>query len=233
MKLSIVVPCYNESKNIPLILERFNQVIFRKDMELILVNNGSTDDSGKILDTFLPNYPFARTVKVETNQGYGYGILSGLYASKGEFLSWTHADMQTDPYDVIKAFNLIEKSEVPQNTFVKGNRQGRPISDKFFTWGMAVFESIYLGVPLKDINAQPNLFHRTFFASWENPPFDFSLDLYVLYLARKHGITIIRFPVLFSARVHGHSHWNFGWRSKCKFIKKTLEFSVRLKKRLM
>ncbi len=233
MKLSIIVPCYNESKNIPLILERFSQVILGNDMELILVNNGSTDDSGKILDTLLPRYSFACTVKVETNQGYGYGILSGLNVAKGEFLSWTHADMQTDPYDVIKAFDLIEKSERPQNTFVKGCRQGRPISDKFFTCGMGVFESIYLGVALNDINAQPNLFNRTFFASWENPPFDFSLDLYALYMARKRGLDIIRFPVLFSARIHGHSHWNFGWRSKWKFIKRTIEFSVKLKKRLM
>ena len=50
MKLSIIVPCYNESKNIPLILEKFANVIKRDDVEVILVNNGSTDNSQMVLD---------------------------------------------------------------------------------------------------------------------------------------------------------------------------------------
>ena len=45
MKLSIIVPCYNESKNIPIILERFAAIINREDIEVVLVNNGSTDNS--------------------------------------------------------------------------------------------------------------------------------------------------------------------------------------------
>lgn len=232
MKLSIVVPCYNESKNIPLILRRFNEVIKRKDVELILVNNGSSDDSQEIMEILLPNYPLARIVKVEVNQGYGFGILSGLRSAKGEYLAWTHADIQTDPYDVIKAFDLIERSSNSKKVFVKGNRQGRPIGDRFFTYGMGLFETRYLGVKLDDINAQPNLFHRSFFDSWENPPYDFSLDLYALYMARKQNLEVVRFPVLFTERIHGHSHWNFGWKSKWKFIKRTLDFSFKLKKQL-
>ena len=78
MKLSIVVPCYNEEQNIPLILERFGEVITREDIEVILVDNGSTDDSALVLAELLPKYPFAKTSRVEVNQGYGYGILHGL-----------------------------------------------------------------------------------------------------------------------------------------------------------
>lgn len=232
MKFSIVVPCYNESKNIPLILRRFNEVIKRKDVELILVNNGSTDDSQEVMERLLPEYPFTRVEKVQVNQGYGFGILAGLRSAKGEYLAWTHADMQTNPYDVIKALDLIENASNPEKIFVKGSRQGRPLSDVFFTWGMGVFESIYLGVLLNDINGQPNLFHRSFFDSWEDLPYDFSLDLYAFYMARKQNLEVIRFPVLFTERIHGHSHWNFGWKSKWKFIKRTLDFSFKLKKRL-
>lgn len=47
MKLSIVVPCYNEQENIPLLLKRFEEVIKREDMEVILVDNGSTDESAR------------------------------------------------------------------------------------------------------------------------------------------------------------------------------------------
>ncbi|MEA2020027.1 MAG: glycosyltransferase, partial [Campylobacterota bacterium] len=50
MKLSIVVPCYNEERNIPLILEKFQSVINRDDVEVLLVNNGSTDNSQTIFD---------------------------------------------------------------------------------------------------------------------------------------------------------------------------------------
>ena len=82
MKLSIIVPCYNEEKNIPLILEKFNSVIKNEKIEVILVNNGSTDNSSKILEKLLPKYSFVRTVLVPVNQGYGYGILQGL---KGRF----------------------------------------------------------------------------------------------------------------------------------------------------
>ena len=49
-RLSIVVPCYNERRNIPLILKRFAEVIPNRDAELILINNGSTDSSQKIIE---------------------------------------------------------------------------------------------------------------------------------------------------------------------------------------
>ena len=231
MKLSIVVPCYNEEKNISLILKRFDEVIKRDDVEVILVNNGSTDNSAQVLEELLPQYSFARTVYVEINQGYGYGIVQGLKACTGEFIGWTHADMQTDPADLMKALSIIEKNNDDKKLFVKGNRKGRPLFDQFFTSGMSLFETIYMGVKLYDVNAQPNVFSREFFESWKNPPKDFSLDLYVLYMAQKTGLDVKRFDVGFPERIHGESHWNNGsFKAKWKFIKRTLEFSVKLKK---
>lgn len=232
MLFSIVVPCYNEAENIPLILERFKEAIeTREDIEVILVNNGSTDNSAGVLDGLLPGYPFARTVTVEVNQGYGYGILCGLNASKGDFLGWTHADMQTDPADVIKAINMISSNGYLKKLYIKGSRKGRSLSDTFFTAGMSVFETVYLHTELKDINAQPNMFSRAFFGKWKNPPYDFSLDLYALYMAKKCGCRIIRFPVVFPERIHGQSKWNSGFKSKMKFIKRTLDFSRELKRK--
>lgn len=228
MKLSIVVPCYNEEENIPLILERFNEVIKREDVEIILVNNGSTDNSAQVLERLLPQYPFAKTTQVEVNQGYGYGILQGLAMSQGEYIGWTHADMQTDPADIIKALDIIEREK--GLVFVKGTRKGRPLFDVFFTAGMSCFETCYLHKKLYDINAQPNIFPKIFYDGWEEPPQDFSLDLYALYMARKKGLKVIRFPVLFPERIHGESKWNTGLKAKWKFIRRTLAFSVKLKK---
>lgn len=232
MKLSIIIPCYNEARNIPLILDRFNRVISRTDVEVLLVNNGSTDDSEKIMDSLIPTYSFARKVTVPVNQGYGFGITSGLKEAKGEFIGYTHADMQTDPADVLKALDIIEQQPNPVSTYVKGNRKGRPLFDAFFTTGMSFFESVYMGKKLWDINAQPNIFHCSFFEGLANPPKDFSLDLYFLYMAQKNGLSIIRFDVLFPERIHGVSSWNTGLQSKWKFIKRTIDFSVKLKKEL-
>jgi glycosyltransferase involved in cell wall biosynthesis len=233
MKLSIVVPCYNEEKNIPLIFEKFNEVIKTDDIEVIFVNNGSTDDSEKVFKELIPKFSFSRAVRVAVNQGYGFGITSGLKEAKGDFIGYTHADMQTDPSDVLKALAIIEKQKKPLNIYLKGDRKGRALVDQFFTMGMSVFESVYLGKKLWDINAQPNIFHRSFFESLnESCPKDFSLDLYFLYIAQKKGFQIVRFDVLFPSRVHGESSWNTGLASKWKFIKRTIEFSAKLKKEL-
>ena len=232
MKLSIVVPCYNEEKNIPLILAGFGEVIKRNDVEVLIVDNGSTDGSAILLKNLLSNYPFARIVEIEKNQGYGFGILSGLKKARGEYIGWTHGDLQTPPADILKALGIIEKAGNPKKIYVKGQRKGRPIFDNFFTLGMSIFESLFFGKLFYDINAQPNIFHRSFLNSWSEPPYDFALDLYAFYIAKKQNIKIIRFPVLFKKRIHGESHWNKNLYSKWKFIKRTALFSVNLKKEL-
>ena len=231
MKLSIIVPCYNEAENIPLILDRFAQVIGSREIELVMVNNGSTDNSSQVLEKLLPKYPFARVVDVPINQGYGYGVLQGLAQAEGEFLGWTHADMQTDPGDVIRAWDLVAEKDYKENIMVKGSRCERPLFDQFFSIGMGIFESLYLGQYLWEINAQPNIFHRSFYIKWQNPPYDFALDLYVMYMARKSGLDIRRIKVAFPQRIHGSSKWNTGLASKWKFIQRTLKFSIALKKR--
>ncbi len=232
MKLSVVVPCYNEEKNIPIILEKFAKIITSDDIELILVNNGSTDNSTEILNQLLPDFSFARVVTVTSNQGYGFGITSGLKVAQGKYIGYTHADMQTAPEDILKALEIIESQANPLNCYVKGNRKGRPLFDQLFTWGMSGFESLYLGVKLWDINAQPNIFPKYFLEQLENIPKDFSMDLYLLYTAKKQGMKIIRFDVLFPERIHGQSSWNTGLYAKWKFIKRTINFSFKLNKNI-
>jgi glycosyltransferase involved in cell wall biosynthesis len=233
MKLSIVVPCYNEAANLPHLLAAYAAVIVRDDIEVVLVNNGSTDTTADVLAELAPQYRrFLRIVTVPVNQGYGFGILSGLRATTSEYIGWTHGDLQTPPADVVRGLDLIEASTTPQRLYVKGTRVGRPLFDRFFTFGMSVFETLYLRCWLYDINAQPNIFPRSFFTTWENPPHDFSFDLYVLYTAKKANLHITRFVVPFLARQHGHSSWNTGLKSKWKFIKRTITFSLELKKRL-
>ena len=115
---------------------------------------------------------------------------------------------------------------------MKGLRKGRPLFDVLFSVGMGIFETLYFGKKFIDINAQPNLFPKAFFEKWDNPPTDFSLDLYAYYMALDANLPVIRFPVLFPERVHGHSKWNTGLKAKYKFIKRTLSFSIELKQKI-
>ncbi len=232
MTLSLIIPCYNESKNLPLLVARCETLLLRPDTEVILVNNGSTDDSAAVLGGLQKNHPALKIVTVDVNQGYGFGILSGLRAASGDVLAWTHADMQTDPVDALTGFDFFVHHAAPERLFVKGRRYGRPLADVCFTIGMAVFEVLFLRARLWDINAQPTMFHRTFFATWKNPPHDFSLDLFAYYLARKHRLRVQRFPVRFGERAHGTSHWNVNWKAKIKFIRRTLQYSFTLRKHL-
>lgn len=230
MKFSLVIPCYNEAANIPLVLERCKTLVAHPGYEVILVDNGSTDNSPQVLAQLLPQYPGCRSIRVEKNQGYGFGILSGLRASQATILGWTHADMQTDPVDSLKGIALFDTHGY--DIFVKGLRYGRPLADTVFTVGMSVFETILLGTFLWDINAQPTLFTRAFFETWDKAPHDFSLDLYAYYMAHQHRLSIKRFPVEFAKRVHGTSHWNINFASKRKFIQRTINYSLMLRQNL-
>lgn len=230
MKFSLVIPCYNEAANLPLLLEHCKELAVRSDVEVVLVDNGSTDSTKEVLENLLPKYPGCRSVRVEKNQGYGCGIVSGLKAAKGEILGWTHADMQTDPQDALFGLELFGKHG--DEIFVKGRRYGRPFMDVVFTFGMSIFETVLLTRPMWDINAQPTMFSRNFFESWTNPPDDFSLDLYAYYQAQRCGLKVYRFPVRFGERAHGVSHWNVNWAAKRKFIRRTVDFSLQLKKKI-
>ena len=230
--LSVVIPCYNEQKNLPGLAQRLERMSCGNvPLEIILVNNGSTDGSAKALDAIARKDRRIRIVTVEKNTGYGNGISAGLAKARGEFLCWTHADMQTDPQDCIRAYEIMVGQKDPRKIFVKGSRTGRPLFDQFFTIGMSAFESLLLGKVLYEINAQPNLFHRDFLRLVPNPPKDFAFDLYFYYAAKRNGLAVVRFPVKFLQRAHGTSSWNTGLAGKAKFIRRTLEYSMKLKQR--
>ena len=231
--LSLIIPCYNESKNLPLLLDRCAEIVkHKKDVEIIIVDNGSTDDTPVVLDDLALKYPFIIRTRVDNNQGYGNGILAGLDVAKNDILAWTHADMQADPSDILIGVKKFECSSTPEELFVKGKRYGRPIMDVVFTVGMSIFETLFMKKLMWDINAQPTMFHRGFLKDWRNPPSDFSLDLYAYYMAKFTSKKVVRFSVKFGNRVHGASHWNIGLLSKYRFIRRTLEYSLILKKEI-
>lgn len=230
MDFSIVVPCYNEEKNIKHLVERFDLLYQKHKFELILVDNGSSDNTSIEIDKEKNNKEYIKKVTVEHNQGYGYGILSGMKEARGKYIGWIHADLQSDP---LVFFDMFKSALLEKNNFIyKGARTNRNTSEYFFTNGMAFFESRLFKLKMEDINSQPTLISKTYFLSWKNPPYDFSLDLYAYALALKKNITVKRFNSPQSKRKFGNSSWNTKWNSRIKMIKQVINYSKETKNRI-
>lgn len=234
--LSVIIPCYNEACNIPLIFTRLQETLCeRNDVEIILVNNGSQDTSSAVFAQEMARGDSRfRVVTVPVNRGYGYGITQGLEAASGDVLAWTHADMQTDPKDVLTAFDLY--CSLPSSEYiVKGKRCNRQLLETIFTFGMQIVASWALSVKLGDVNAQPKLFSRNFYNKYirDGAPKDFSLDLYLLYQARKNGIKIVTVPVVFAKRQHGEAKGGGSWKTRIKLIQRTFFYIFQLRQSLI
>ena len=235
VKLSIVLPCYNEEGNIPLILNRFREVLKeRPNIEVLLVDNGSTDNSKDIFAVELskPENDFARLVIVEKNRGYGFGIMQGVFAAKSDIIAWTHADMQTDPQDVINLYDKHGDKLSDGKAYAKGRRIRRNFFVFFFTWGMSKISSLALGMELDDVNGQPKMFHSSILDYLSNAPDDFSLDLFLMYQANKNGIKMYTLPVCFADRKHGQAKGGGTLVGKWKLIVRTYRYIMKTKKEL-
>ncbi len=219
-ELSIILPCYNEGRSLPLIVERLARFWPSVRFELIFVNNGSTDNTAEVLKYLTQEFPeFIRGVTVLRNIGYGHGILAGLKEAKADLLAYSHADIQTPPEDIIKSYQLYESmKESSQRILIKGLRTNRRKEDLFLTRSLARVAEAVLGYPLEDINGQPKLFPRQILNAFKAPPQDFTFDLYLLYVAMLEGYQLITFPVDFGKRIHGQSKWSVSLTRRYKTV---------------
>jgi len=221
-KFGIVIPCFNEEKNLSKLIEECAFLAKEMRYQFVLVDNGSSDNSQETLSRV--NNPSIKTMRIEENAGYGGGILAGLRILDNEYVGWIHADLQTDLRESLSMLQGLEFD------YFKGIRIGRTLSEKFFSAGMGLICSSLFRVRLFEINAQPTLMKRSLFDSWVNPPEDFSLDLYSFVIAKKRKCRIHRTKFVFSKRTSGHSTWNFGFRSRVKMILRTLNYAISLSK---
>ena len=92
--ISIVIPAYNESKRIPFTLDKILDHLRREewDVEIIVVNDGSTDDTRAIVQTYAERNPIIRLVENPGNRGKGYSIRNGMQRARGDILAFTDAD---------------------------------------------------------------------------------------------------------------------------------------------
>ena len=215
MKYSVIIPCYNEEDNVEKLINLLSSKSDLYDIEWIIVENGSKDNTRNLLNKICKDKKNFKLVYIDENQGYGYGITKGLENSNGDYVGWLHADMQVSPDSMIEVIKLNEISK-NKKVFYKGSRKNRKFIEHFFTFFMGVYATLVFQKRLYDIGAIPVLFDRELIKKLGKIPYDFTIETYVYYIAKKEDYEIVRFPVYMNERESGLSSWNRGFISRIK-----------------
>ena len=202
MNYSLVIPCYNEEKNLPLLINKYKKFLINPRNELVLVNNGSVDDTDKFFKK-LTKIKNIKICRVKKNIGFGYGLKKGLLASSGKILIYSHADLEVNPNDIIKSIKLFEKNRYNKKIFIKGNRiklikNNWTYIDIFFSYGYTVLNLILFRKNIYDIHGMPVVFSKKLLKNLNYFPNEFSIDLALYVHALKNHYKVIRFPVNFN-----------------------------------
>lgn len=204
-KISIIIPCYNELQNIKLLFKKIKKHNY-KEIVFIIINNGSTDETQNFLESFNKGYLVSLGIEyfyIKKNIGYGHGLKEGIKKSKTPIIAWTHSDIETNIYDVIKIYKKNLNNLLQNKVLLKGLRKNRFFLDNFFTKYMSYLANFILNTNINDINAQPKIFSRKLLKNTKKIPNDFSIDLYILLIASKKNILIKEYPVNFFERKYG------------------------------
>jgi dolichol-phosphate mannosyltransferase len=110
MYLSVVIPIHNEEENLPLLASRLGKALvpLKREFEVIMVNDGSADNSLSVIKSLQPEYPFIRYLSLSRNFGHQNAMCAGLDYAKGELVVVMDGDLQ-DPPEVIP--EMIAKAE--------------------------------------------------------------------------------------------------------------------------
>ena len=206
MKIALILPCFNESENLFKIKKEFSElehIIQNINLQLIIVNNGSTDNSRDILESEAFVKSSIKSITVNHNIGYGHGIKEGIKNTKADIYAWAHGDLQTPLRDIIDCLLLsLEKKYY----VVAGKRLTsglQKIQSKVFD----TVASLCIGFKAYDLNAQPKIFpskYKNFFLL-ENSPDDFAIDMYYFKVFNDLNKDILRKDVLFEERASGEA----------------------------
>tara|TARA_B100000586_G_scaffold223507_1_gene170781 strand:- start:4175 stop:4885 length:711 start_codon:yes stop_codon:yes gene_type:complete len=229
INLSVVIPCYNEEKNLKILINSIKSILKKnKSIQFVLVNNGSTDNTKNIIKS-IKNKNILK-INIKNNIGYGHGIISGVRRSTGKVIGWCHSDLQVKLKDVVSAYLSSAEQLINNIVMVKGKRKNRSLFDKLFTYLMSAIVNYVFNVNLSDINAQPKLFSKVFKKDiLNNYPNDFSLDLFLLLRAHKKNLTIVEYPVTLYERKKEKAKGGGTLLGKIKLIVRTIKFIYKLK----
>lgn len=230
-KVSCIISCYNEEENIPKLLNDIKELKLTEKIKFIIVNNGSLDNSKKIIKKNLKKFKKIKFINLKENLGWGNGIKHGLKHAKTPIVGWTHGDLEYSISDLNNVLKIIKsksfKNKFSKNFIIKGKRINRGFNKKIFSFLMEITCSLILFKNLKEINAQPCFFNLENFKSWKNIPLDLSLDMFAYYKLIAKQAYVYRIKVKQKNRIYGSSSWNKGFISKiklsCLFIKRAFQ----------
>ncbi|HET7230257.1 MAG TPA: glycosyltransferase [Longimicrobium sp.] len=207
--LSLVLPCYNEeaclAANALALHDAFVEEGVR--LELVLVDNGSTDSTGRIIDALRERGLPVVKVAVPVNRGYGHGIRAGLERCTAPLVGYLCADGQVAPEDVVRTYRLMEGRE--ERVLAKVRRRFRQDSWKrklvSVNYNLLLLGTFgWLGA--LDVNGSPKIFSRASLERMRLVSDDWFLDPELIIKAHELGLRVIEIDVEGYARSAGVSH---------------------------
>lgn len=207
--ISIVMPAYNEEEIVEYTVRRlvgaFEAAGHR--LELIAVDNGSTDRTGEILHALAAEFPQVVPHRVEVNEGYGNGVTSGFTRCRAKWVGWIPADGQVDAEDVVRLYDAIAATD--GRTLAKVRRRFRmdgllrkivSISYNALVW------ILWPRLGSLDLNGVPKIMSRDVLGAMQITSKEWFLDPEIMIKAHYMGIRVLELNVFARMRGAGLSH---------------------------
>lgn len=206
MRLSIVIPAYNEGRHLDAVVRRLHETIRANEpfTEIVIVNNGSADNTQQVAEGLAASLPDVRVVTVHKNEGYGHGILTGLIAANGEVLGWVHADDQTRPEDLVRIYQTMRERGYDACKAVRIQRhesRWRIIQSSLYN---TLFRLMFR-VPHRDINGTPKLLSRDLYNKLQLESKDWFIDPEMVLKAHQENARIGEVEMVWQTRGSGVS----------------------------
>ena len=208
MTYSIVIPAYNESQRLGVTLEKVLAYVRQQgwDAELIVVNDGSRDNTAQIVRAFAEKNPMVRLVENPGNRGKGYSVRNGILNSRGDVVVFSDADLSSPIEEMPKLLKALAAGAdiAIGSRWLRAELQTqRPsLHRQLFGRIFNLLLRIILGLQFKDTQCGFKAFTRR--TAQTILPLQrierWGFDPEILFLARKFGFRVDEVPVLW-----GHS----------------------------
>lgn len=133
--ISVVVPCYNESEALPKFIEVLDRIIAKMgyvDFQVVLVNDGSKDNTLEVMKDIAQTHPVVKYVSFSRNFGKEAGMYAGLAYADGDYVAIMDADLQDPPEFLIDMYDAVTKEGYDCAAARRVTRKGEPPIRSFF-----------------------------------------------------------------------------------------------------
>ena len=229
--LSIVMPCYNEEEIVAMTVRRLASAFERAGyrLQLVTVDNGSKDATGEILAELAEEIPGVTPMRVEVNQGYGYGVLQGFPRCTAPWVGIIPADGQVDPEDVVKLFEAAAASTSQVIAKVRRRFRMDGLLRKVVSGGYNFFmRALWPTLQTLDVNGSPKLLRRELLERLELVETRWCLDPEMMVKAHYMGARVLELNVFARMRGSGLSHVRAQTSLEFMKVVLALRFSDRL-----